>query len=77
MAYYKLGSLISVLVLLLGSSVTISTRAAEIPKHYDAVLLNRTSFPPGFIFGTASSSYQVISTLCMSKEAKKIYSIYY
>ncbi|PON51685.1 Glycoside hydrolase [Trema orientale] len=58
MAYHKV-SLILGLLLLLGSAATISTTtAAEIPNHYGAVFLNRTSFPPGFIFGTASSSYQ-------------------
>ncbi|PON69726.1 Glycoside hydrolase [Parasponia andersonii] len=55
---YK-GSLILGLLLLLGSAATITTTtAAEIPTHYGAVSLSRASFPPGFIFGTASSSYQ-------------------
>ncbi|OVA06647.1 hypothetical protein BVC80_8919g18 [Macleaya cordata] len=29
----------------------------------ETVLLNRSSFPTGFIFGTASSSYQVLCSL--------------
>ena len=29
-------------------------------SHYDTASLNRSSFPIGFIFGTASASYQVI-----------------
>jgi hypothetical protein len=29
------------------------------PKHYSTASLNRSSFPAGFIFGTASASYQV------------------
>lgn len=30
-----------------------------IPARYSTSRLNRSSFPDGFIFGTASSSYQV------------------
>ncbi|XP_062083937.1 beta-glucosidase 12-like [Humulus lupulus] len=69
MAYYNhkdsslllnLGFLL--LLLLLGSAaIAKSTKVAEstvVPTQYASMLLNRTSFPPGFIFGTASSSYQ-------------------
>ena len=37
-------------------SITITQAAAPI---LDVSTLNRTSFPPAFIFGTASSAYQV------------------
>ncbi|KAL5566538.1 hypothetical protein UlMin_029702 [Ulmus minor] len=38
--------------------VSISSLSDKIPSHYDSIYLNRTSFPPGFVFGTASASYQ-------------------
>ncbi|GMN57298.1 hypothetical protein TIFTF001_026408 [Ficus carica] len=36
----------------------VSSLTEIIPGRYDAVFLNRSSFPADFIFGTASSSYQ-------------------
>ncbi|RXH90413.1 hypothetical protein DVH24_035177 [Malus domestica] len=54
----RLGSSLScVLLLLVGLALT-SSKAAITPTVYDTAFLNRSSFPVGFIFGTASSSYQ-------------------
>lgn len=47
-----------VVLLVIFSSVT-SCPVGTIPRDYDTASLNRTSFPQGFIFGTASSAYQV------------------
>ena len=44
---------------LLGLVVLLSSLASSIGHDTDS--LNRNSFPVGFIFGTASASYQVIS----------------
>lgn len=46
---------LGVFTLFISSSVTITQAVAPI---LDVSSLNRTSFPPGFIFGTASSAYQ-------------------
>ncbi|GMN57296.1 hypothetical protein TIFTF001_026410 [Ficus carica] len=46
---------LSLLLLLFGYADSL---AEIIPAGYDTVLLNRSSFPVDFIFGTASSSYQ-------------------
>ncbi|TKY67441.1 Beta-glucosidase 12 [Spatholobus suberectus] len=46
---------LGVSTLVISSSFTISQAVAPI---LDVSSLNRTSFPPGFIFGTASSAYQ-------------------
>ncbi|CAN6696640.1 unnamed protein product [Malus baccata var. baccata] len=51
-----LGFLLLALVLLI--ALTNSNDAVTVPPNYDTVFLNRSSFPAGFIFGTASSSYQ-------------------
>ncbi|XP_048422442.1 beta-glucosidase 12-like [Pyrus x bretschneideri] len=54
----QLGSPLScVLLLLVGLALT-SSKAAITPSRHDTAFLNRSSFPAGFIFGTASSSYQ-------------------
>ncbi|RXH90415.1 hypothetical protein DVH24_035179 [Malus domestica] len=54
----QLGSPLScVLLLLVGVALT-SSKAAITPSRYDTAFLNRSSFPAGFIFGTASASYQ-------------------
>ena len=45
----------SYLLILLG----LLTNGIAISSSYDTASLNRTSFPSGFIFGTASASYQV------------------
>lgn len=50
--------LLSLSMVVLGSAVTTSSKAI-IPPRYDTAFLNRSSFPAGFIFGTASSAYQV------------------
>ncbi|XP_060668455.1 beta-glucosidase 12-like [Ziziphus jujuba] len=53
------GSFVFGLVLLLVcSSVMLSSIANTRPFHFDVSSLNRSSFPEGFIFGTASSAYQ-------------------
>lgn len=60
-------SLFALLILLGSASVSNFVAAAKITNNYDTAFLNRTSFPPGFIFGTASSAYQVKhSTLLIS-----------
>ncbi|KAB2604076.1 beta-glucosidase 12-like [Pyrus ussuriensis x Pyrus communis] len=46
------------LALVLLITLTNSNDAVTVPPNYDTVFLNRSSFPAGFIFGTASSSYQ-------------------
>ncbi|XP_062083938.1 beta-glucosidase 13-like [Humulus lupulus] len=48
------------LLLLFGSfgSSMAATIINNIPTQYDTASLNRTSFPTGFLFGTASSAYQ-------------------
>ncbi|CAN6556771.1 unnamed protein product [Malus baccata var. baccata] len=53
-----LGSLLLCVVLLTGFSLTNSKAVTTYPPvHCD--ILNRSSFEPGFTFGTASSAYQV------------------
>lgn len=60
-------SLFALLILLGSASASNFVAAAKITNNYDTAFLNRTSFPPGFIFGTASSAYQVKhSTLLIS-----------
>jgi len=36
------------------------TNGIAVSPSYDTASLNRTSFPRGFIFGTAAAAYQVI-----------------
>jgi len=49
----------NVLLLLFILSIThINAAVKPFPAH-DVPLLNRSSFPPDFIFGTASSAFQV------------------
>ncbi|KDP25142.1 hypothetical protein JCGZ_22677 [Jatropha curcas] len=43
------------LLLVLGS---VTSNAVSVESRYDTVSFNRSSFPVGFLFGTASSSYQ-------------------
>jgi len=50
--------LLCVLSLSVTSFVNITHSKAISPIH-DASFLNRSSFPQGFVFGTASSAYQV------------------
>ncbi|KAL3599747.1 hypothetical protein D5086_007665 [Populus alba] len=45
------------LLLVLGTVA--SNVAAAVPSHINVASLNRSSFPGGFIFGTASSASQV------------------
>lgn len=58
------GSVLLSLLVLVCSAVTSSSKAT-IPSQYDTGSLNRSSFPAGFIFGTASSAYQVTCTLSL------------
>ncbi|KAF3449150.1 hypothetical protein FNV43_RR09878 [Rhamnella rubrinervis] len=51
------GCILLGLLVLVSSAVTSSSKAT-IPPNYDTASLNRSSFPAGFIFGTASSAYQ-------------------
>ncbi|KAL5567252.1 hypothetical protein UlMin_030416 [Ulmus minor] len=46
------------LVVLLALCSAVTSKVAEIPIQYHTSFLNRSSFPEGFIFGTASASYQ-------------------
>lgn len=50
---------ILLLVLLTILSNAVATSIATTPSHYDVASINRSTFPAGFIFGTASSAYQV------------------
>ncbi|KAL5567248.1 hypothetical protein UlMin_030412 [Ulmus minor] len=45
-------------LILLATGSVVTSEIAEIPSQYDTAFLNRSSFPTGFIFGTASSAYQ-------------------
>ncbi|KAL6187982.1 hypothetical protein ACLB2K_039377 [Fragaria x ananassa] len=47
-----------IFVILLASSYELATSIATSPSHYDVASINRSTFPAGFIFGTASSAYQ-------------------
>ena len=60
MAISQVPRTFSLLLLLLYFGYAAGHVAETIPACYDAVFLNRSSFPADFIFGTASSSYQVI-----------------
>ncbi|KAL5567247.1 hypothetical protein UlMin_030411 [Ulmus minor] len=55
-----LGSVVrlGIVLLVLACAGSGSSLSDKIPSHYDSVYLNRTSFPPGFAFGTASAAYQ-------------------
>lgn len=55
----KIESLLLGVLLLIGLAVTNSKATAVMPSRYDTAFLNRSSFPAGFIFGSASASYQV------------------
>lgn len=59
----QLGSVVVLgLLLVVGCAATSSVgqSSSTTPTHFDVTSLNRSSFPVGFTFGTASSSYQVI-----------------
>lgn len=67
MASRSRGSLLLVLVgfiVIFLASIVRSSKSVMTPSLsgslYDTSFLNRSSFPSGFIFGTASASYQVI-----------------
>ncbi|CAL8999341.1 unnamed protein product [Prunus brigantina] len=51
-------SLILGVVLLIGFALTNSEAALTVPPIHIDTPFNRSSFPPGFIFGSASGSYQ-------------------
>ncbi|XP_050369372.1 putative beta-glucosidase 9 [Argentina anserina] len=53
--------LLAIVLLLLGFVMRDGTASNTTtpPTQYDTAFLNRTSFPAGFIFGTASSSYHM------------------
>ncbi|KAK9941264.1 hypothetical protein M0R45_017877 [Rubus argutus] len=50
--------LLAIVLLLLGFALRNGKASNTPPAYYDTAFLNRSSFPAGFIFGTASSSYQ-------------------
>ncbi|WVZ25985.1 hypothetical protein V8G54_004529, partial [Vigna mungo] len=54
--FLKKKKLVLLLIALLSSLITVTESVALTPQ---IDLLNRNSFPTGFIFGTASSAYQV------------------
>ena len=47
------------LLVLLGLLTNIIAVSSSHDSAYDTASLNRTSFPEGFIFGTAAAAYQV------------------
>ncbi|KAL5567212.1 hypothetical protein UlMin_030376 [Ulmus minor] len=50
--------------------------ADKIPTQYDSVYLNRTSFPPGFVFGTASASHQYEGAWNKDGKGPNIWDVY-
>jgi len=48
------------LVLVISKTNVICTETGAVDPIIDVASLNRDSFPPGFIFGAGSSSYQVL-----------------
>ncbi|RXI04194.1 hypothetical protein DVH24_038468 [Malus domestica] len=55
----RLQSLLLGVLLLTGFAAGDSKTTAVIPSRYSSASLNRSSFPSGFVFGSASASYQV------------------
>lgn len=55
----RLQSLLLGVLLLTGFAAADSKTTAVIPSRYSSASLNRSSFPSGFVFGSASASYQV------------------
>lgn len=55
----KLDSLLLAVLFIIGFALTNAKKSPVIPSRYSTTSLNRTSFPKGFIFGSASSAYQV------------------
>ncbi|KAM1030540.1 hypothetical protein EV1_034029 [Malus domestica] len=53
-----LQSLLLGVLLLTGFAAADSKTCAVIPSRYSSASLNRSSFPSGFVFGSASASYQ-------------------
>lgn len=53
--------LLCILILVSSASHCKAEHGALKPADYDTVSLNRSSFPDGFLFGTASAAYQVDS----------------
>ncbi|XP_024020309.1 beta-glucosidase 12-like [Morus notabilis] len=68
--------LLIIIILLFGYSAIISSVAQKTPSQYDTVFLNRSSFPPGFIFGTASSAYQYEGSVKEGGRGPSIWDIY-
>lgn len=57
----------AVFLLCLFTTVALATSAEAIaPLLDDVTSLNRSSFPTGFIFGTASSAYQVYNNIIVN-----------
>ncbi|XP_008384453.3 beta-glucosidase 12-like [Malus sylvestris] len=54
----KLDSLLLAVLFIIGIALTNAKKSPVIPSRYSTTSLNRTSFPRGFIFGSASSAYQ-------------------
>ncbi|KAL3752090.1 hypothetical protein ACJRO7_012847 [Eucalyptus globulus] len=50
--------LVCILVLVSSASLCKAEYGSFKPSDYDTILLNRSSFPAGFLFGTASAAYQ-------------------
>ncbi|OWM73473.1 hypothetical protein CDL15_Pgr026572 [Punica granatum] len=67
------------LLLLLSGLLVINISGAEdafSPKSYDSATLNRSSFPSGFLFGTASSSYQYEGAANVDGRGPSMWDIY-
>lgn len=58
MALHSLRLLLAIAILLVLSSCN-GESAAATKQDYDTALFNRSSFPAGFVFGTASAAFQV------------------
>ncbi|CAN6556041.1 unnamed protein product [Malus baccata var. baccata] len=54
----KLDSLLLAVLFIIGIALTNAKKSPVIPSRYNNTSLNRTSFPKGFIFGSASAAYQ-------------------
>ncbi|GLT36956.1 hypothetical protein SLA2020_113010 [Shorea laevis] len=52
------GLFLALLLITLFLSHAIATSTPSTPSHHVSSSFNRSSFPPGFVFGTASASYQ-------------------
>lgn len=52
---------VKMISIILGLLFALCIRQSVAQENYHNAFLNRTSFPHGFIFGVASSAYQVVT----------------